>query len=480
MYKRTKIGATIGPASEKYATLLAMVKAGMNFARLNFSHGNHHSHAELIKKIRRVERAVGEPVAILQDLQGPKIRVGALPEAGLSVKVGGRMVFDSALSAYKGGDVPLICPGVEKELKKGERVLIDDGRLEFRVLAVSGSRLRCEAQDRGVIFSKKGVNFPDSRLTMPALNEKDKADLRFGLKAGVDVVSLSFVHRAQDIIALRALIKKIEKEEGLKPEQPVSVIAKIEKRQGVENIAGILAEADGIMVARGDLGLEMAAAEVPLVQKRLIDLANAAAKQVIVATQMLDSMRHSRRPTRAEVSDVANAVIDHADALLLTNETAVGEYPVLVVRAMAETITAVEASKYDDLKLVCPSEKQETPIGRAVAELSRLMAEEVGAKLILAASISGETGRLISRARPELPIMVATSTERAWRQLNMSWGVRPFVLLPCASVEELVRRSIQYIKKHKIAKKGDKMIIVAGEPVGHAGNVNLVEAKVIT
>ncbi|MDP1709749.1 MAG: pyruvate kinase, partial [Candidatus Komeilibacteria bacterium] len=263
---------------------------------------------------------------------------------------------------------------------------------------------------------------------------------------------------------------------GIKMQPPIHLIAKIERHEAVENLKEILAVADGIMVARGDLGLEMPAAEVPLVQKKIIDAANAAAKPVIVATQMLDSMQHNRRPTRAEVSDVANAVIDHADALLLTNETAAGKFPELTVKTMSEISVATEKSVYDDKNLPA-IHKATASVDLAISELSRLLAEEVGAKLILAASLSGETGRLISHVRPELTIMVATGSERVWRQLNITWGVKPFILIPCRSIEELVERSISYIKKEKLAKKGDKMIIVAGEPVGQAGNVNLVEVR---
>lgn len=479
MFKHTKIGATVGPACEQKQILAKMVKAGMNFARLNFSHGTYENHAKLIKNLRAVEKATGEPLAILQDLRGPKMRVGDLPESGIAVKGGGEVVFDTSLTALKGRDIPLTFPGLEKFLKVGERILVDDGRLEVAIKKITGAKIIGRAADDYVILSHKGLNFPDSKLGLiPALSDKDKEDLKFGVKMGVDLIALSFVNKAQDILDLRFLIKQHEEELGLKLQAPIGLIAKIERHEAVDNLKEILEVADGIMVARGDLGLEMPAAEVPLAQKKIIDAANAAAKPVIVATQMLDSMQHNRRPTRAEVSDVANAVIDHADALLLTNETAAGKFPELTVKTMSEIVVATEKSAYDDKNLPAVH-KGGAAVDLAVSELSRLLAEEVGAKLILAASLSGETGRLISHVRPELTIMVATAGERVWRQLNITWGVKPFILIPCRTIEELVARSISYLKKNKLAKKGDKMIIVAGEPVGQAGHVNLVEVREI-
>ncbi len=478
MFKKTKICATIGPACEDVATLTDMVKAGMNIARLNFSHGDYASHAALINNIRRAEEITGEPIAIMQDLQGPKIRVGSLPEAGVPIKVGEEVVFNTSLTAYKGKEIPLDYPDLHKFIEPGQRILVDDGHIEVKVKNVEGTKITGEVVEGLVIFSHKGLNLPDSNLDIAAISEKDKKDLKFGVEQGVDLVALSFVRSAKDILDLRFLVKQFESELGIKNQQPIRLIAKIERRVAVDNLEEILDVTDGIMVARGDLGLEMLAAEVPLVQKKMIDAANAHAKPVIVATQMLDSMRENRRPTRAEVSDVANAVIDHADTLMLSNETAVGKHPVLVVETMADIIVSTEKSNYDDTGLP-PIHKSGTTIDVAITELSRILAEEVKAKIILAASISGETGRLISHVRPPLSILVGTSSQRVQRQLNLSWGVIPFILETCSTIEELVERSIAYIKKHKIAKNGDNMVVVAGEPVGHAGNVNLVEVREI-
>ncbi|KKW34330.1 MAG: Pyruvate kinase [Parcubacteria group bacterium GW2011_GWA2_53_21] len=478
MFKHTKIGATVGPSCADQLVLEKMVKAGMNFARLNFAHGTHESNGALLKTIRAVEEKTGEPIAILQDLQGPRIRIGVMPDDGVAIKDGESVILNTALTAYAGGDWPVDHPELHRFIKPGERILIDDGRVELEVTNVTGTQVTGSATQGGVVKSHKGINLPDSALTIPALSEKDRSDLRFAVKNEVDMVGLSFVSSAKDILDVRFLIQQYLKEENLTRKQPIFIIAKIERRVAVENLSEILDVADGIMVARGDLGLELPAAQVPLVQKRIIDAANALAKPVIVATQMLNSMQTSRRPTRAEVSDVANAVIDHADALLLTNETASGEFPVLAVETMADIAVTTERSSYDDTDL--PIHHKGTPLDSAIADMSRLLADELNAKLILAASISGETGRLISHVRPLLPILVATATPASWRQLNLSWGVKPFMMLPCQSIEELVERSINYIKQQKLAKKGDTMIIVAGEPVGQAGHVNLVEVREIT
>ncbi|MFH1291895.1 MAG: pyruvate kinase [bacterium] len=478
MIKQTKIGATIGPACGDVPTLIKMIKAGMNFARLNFSHGDYFSHGELMKNIREAEQKTQEPVTIIQDLQGPKIRVGVLPETGVNIEVGQELYLNTDRKNYVDHEIPIDYSQLHKFLNAGERILIDDGHIELNIQEIDGTRIKCNVIEGSCIKSHKGLNLPDSNLSIPVLTDKDREDLKFGVNAGVDMIAMSFVKTEKDILDLRFLIEQYEMELGIKKEQPIRIIAKIERHEALIDLENIIEAVDGIMVARGDLGLEVKAAQVPLVQKKIIDLANKVAKPVIVATQMLDSMRENSRPTRAEVSDVANAVIDHADALMLTNETAVGKYPVLTIKTMADIIKTTEKSSYDDTDPP-PIRKKGVRVDTAISELTRVLAEELDVKLILAASISGETGRLISHVRPNLPILVGTTTDRVMRQLNISWGIRPFILKPCRSIEELVERAITYIKKQKIAKKEDLMIVVAGEPVGQAGNVNLVEVRKI-
>ncbi|MDO8626072.1 MAG: pyruvate kinase [Candidatus Magasanikbacteria bacterium] len=473
MFRHTKIGATIGPSCDTVEILTAMVEAGLDFARLNFSHGTYETHAAAIKTLRAVEEKAGRYLAVMQDLTGPRIRLGDLPEAGLAVKDQDLITFNTS-PKFAASEIPVNFAGLEQSLNPGERILIDDGRVEVTIEKISGTNIIAKVIQGGQLLPHKGLNFPDSVLNIPALQEKDLADVAFGVKHGVDTIALSFVKDAGDILALRELINKYS--DG--KERPIQVIAKIERHEAVRNIDSIVAAADGIMVARGDLGLELLEAEVPLIQKKIIDVAKSAGKPVIVATQLLDSMQHSRRPSRAEVSDVANAVIDHADALLLTNETAAGDFPIETIKTMAEIILLTEASEYDDTPLPKALAGGVT-VDVAITELSRVLAEEVHAKCILAGSLTGETGRRISHTRPTIPVMVATEDKRTARQLNLSWGVAPFVMLPCKSIEEFVNNAADYLKQKQIVVPGDRIIIVAGEPVGQAGNVNLVEVREI-
>ncbi|MBH41591.1 MAG: pyruvate kinase [Candidatus Magasanikbacteria bacterium] len=477
MKKRTKIVCTLGPATETEETLEQMVHAGMNVARLNFSHGTYENHATLIKNIRNVSEKTGKTITILQDLQGPKIRVGTMPEKGVTLEEGSEVVFDTALSEYVNEHIPVDYTELHRFVQPEERLLLNDGRAEVKVLRVEGTQIVTTVVVGGTITSHKGINVPDSRLDIRVMTEKDKKDARFGVENNVDLIALSFVMKAEDIVDLRYLIKEYEKEIGVTPEQPIGIIAKIERNEAVKNIDAIMGVVDGIMVARGDLGIEIPAQEVPLVQKKLIDTALAYAKPVIVATQMLDSMQENPRPTRAEVSDVSNAVIDHTDAVMLSNETAVGKYPVQTVQTMSDIIIEAEKSVYDDLSLHRHAFQKTQKVDEVISGLSKELAERVNVKAIIAASISGDTARLISRNRPEFPIVVATSLERTKRQIHLSWGVHGFVLPLSRSIEELVERSIIYLKEKEIVKTGDKIIVVAGEPVGQAGNVNVLEVR---
>jgi pyruvate kinase len=476
MYRQTKIGATFGPNCQEKPLLSQLHKAGLNFARLNLTYGTREENIDHIVKMRAVEAESGRPIPILADLQGPRLRLGALPDGGVKLIAGQTITLSSA--PYAAGNLPLDYPDIAKFLKPKHAILIDDGRVELSTVSVRTGKITASVVQGGTVFSHKGINLPHTELKIPVLSDKDKTDVRFAVEQELEFIGLSFTSCAKDIVDLRKLIEKTKRELKKTNEYPPLIIAKIERHDAVHNLDEIIAAADGIMVARGDLGLELPSKEVPLIQKRIIDAANAAGKPVIVATQLLDSMRENPRPTRAEVSDVANAVIDHADALLLTNETAVGKYPVEAVSTMADIMITTERSKYDDTALPDVLKKG-SRTEEAVADLSRILAEEVDAKLILAASITGETGRLISHVRPNLPILVATHDVTVWRQLNISWGVKPFILPPCSTIEELIERSVAHIKEHKLAQPGEKMIIVAGEPVGIAGNVNLVEVRQI-
>lgn len=473
--KRTKIVCTIGPASDKQEILESMFKAGMNVCRQNFSHGTHSYHRQLFKRIHLASKRVGEPAAVIGDLQGPKVRVGEMPEAGVEIKIGDKLVLSTAVKKYKNGIVPVTYKNLHKDVGKGDIIMLDDGLLELRVISVIGKKINTEVVVGGPLTSHKGINVPTATLGVPAITEKDKEDIKLAVDMGVDFVALSFVKSAKDIYDLRYIIKDLEKKIK-KTDDPIKIIAKIEKHEAIRNIDEIVEATDGIMIARGDLGIETPAEEVPLVQKSIIEKCLNAAKPVIVATQMLESMTKKPRPTRAEVSDVANAVIDHTDAVMLSGETATGVYPRKTVETMAKIITETEESHYDDMIFKGYLKKLQ-PIDEAVSRSAQLLATGVGAKLILTASMSGNAGRLVSRYRPELPIFVTTDDNRVMRQLNLSWAVRPFLLPQCRSIEELVDRSIGFMKKNKFAKKGNKIIVIAGEPVGRSGRLNLVEIR---
>jgi pyruvate kinase len=477
MLKRTKIVCTIGPVSEKPAILQKMIKAGMNVARLNFSHGTHAWHGKVIKIIRKISKETGQPVGIIADLQGPRIRVGELPAAGVKLTPKEKVTLTTNLKNEK-NKIPVTYTDLHKDLAPGNRILLDEGLLELKVLKISGRDILCEVVVGGVLTSHKGINLPDSSVNLPPLTEKDKDDLEFVVKEDVDWVALSFVSRASEIYDLRYLIRALEKKLKLPKAAPIKIIAKIEKHEAVKNLDEILEAVDGIMIARGDLGIETPPEDVPLWQKKIIDKCLAVAKPVIVATQMLDSMIRKPRPTRAEVSDVANAVIDHADAVMLSGETASGLYPLESVEMMAKIIGETEKSTYDDL-VMAGIVKNIKNIDDAVSQVAKILSKTVEAKIILAASLSGYAGRIVSRYRPELPVLVTTDSVRVQRQLTLSWGIVPFVLPSCRSVEELVDRSMGYIKKNKFVSRGDKIIIIAGEPVGRSGNINLIEIKEI-
>lgn len=463
--KRTKIIATIGPSSENPKVFLELVKNGLNVARLNFSHGSYENHLQLIKTIRSASKKENKPIAILQDLQGPKIRVGDLKKQ-VSIRKGQIVVI--------GKDFNMDFD-ISKSVKKGERILIEDGLMELRVLGSRNGQIACRVVNGGVIKSHKGINLPDSKINFPIMTSKDISDLKFGLKNDVDYVALSFVRDAKDITNLRKLIDKYTPR-GL---QTPKIIAKIERREAVENFDSILAVADGIMVARGDLGVEIADSQVPLIQKDLIAKCNAYGKPVIVATQMLDSMIRNPRPTRAEVSDVANSVIDHADAVMLSGETATGGYPVEAVREMRRIIEATESSPYDDMpagsfnQIAGKEDYKASLIAGAVLRL----AIGVGASAIIGTTESGYTARFVSRERPHAPILILTDREKVYRQMALLWGVRPLYvksLRALKNVEGLLNHFVAQAKKLKLIKKSQKVVLVAGNPLGE--RMNLVQA----
>lgn len=471
--KQTKIVCTIGPSTSSYEKLVELVEAGMDVCRLNFSHGTHEAFADWIKLIRKVSKNLGKPIAILQDLQGPKIRVGELPKEGIQLKKGQEIIFTTG-KAKLPEKISVTYPMLHKDVRPGQQLLLDDGLLSAEVLKVRGQDVICKVTQGGPLTSHKGLNLPETKTTISAISDKDKDDLRFGIEQGVDWVALSFVRSAEDLRELRRLIQRFERETGAAQDAPLKIIAKVEKPEAVDAMEEIVAEADAIMVARGDLGIEIAASKVPLVQKQLIQACLEAGKPVIVATQMLDSMIRNPRATRAEVSDVANAVIDETDATMLSGETATGAFPIEAVQTMASAILEVENATREghDAHLHVTNSTQE-----AMTNISVLLARSRNAKAILVSSLSGKAARLVSRERPSVPIYVASSSERVVRQLALSRGVIPLHIPACRKMRDLIDRSFAVMLKQGIVKAGDEIVIVAGEPLGESGNVNLVEVR---
>ncbi|MFH0779364.1 MAG: pyruvate kinase [Parcubacteria group bacterium] len=460
--KRTKIVCTLGPASDSVATVEKLIKSGMNVARLNLSHNTLEYHGRLIKTVRTAARATGEPAAILLDLQGPRIRIGDLGDKIVNLKIGQNIILTEDVDYSKAGDkkiIPVAFANFSEAVKPGQRILIADGLIELKVKSIENEKIHCETMNGGAVSSHKGINLPDTAVKIPSLTEKDKKDLAFGLKNGVDYVGLSFVSDANDVNELRSLINKLDKNPV-----PAKIIVKIERKAAIDNIDEIIEAADGVMVARGDLGIELPEEDVPLMQKMIIDKCLHAAKPVIVATQMLDSMINNPRPTRAEVSDVANAVIDHTDAVMLSGETANGKYPVEATEMMKKIIVETENSVYDNLVLQ-DKVKKIIPASEAIGLVAKTLSENSKAKLILADAASEHTARIVSRYRPEMPILVSCANERSERQLNLSWGIAPFVLLKTKDPKESLAKSMAYAKKKKLAKAGDKIIVATDNSV---------------
>lgn len=465
----TKIVCTIGPSSADERVLSAMVEAGMTVCRLNFSHGTHENHAELIQLIRRVAKKTGVHLAILQDLQGPKIRVGELPKEGVSLPTGSEVSFTSGPSRMP-KVLSVSYPTLAKEVKVGHRLLFDDGLLQARVKRVKGDEVLCEMEFGGTLFSHKGMNLPDTTTTISAMSEKDRKDLAFGLKEGVDFVALSFVRSAKDIHELRKLMGK----RGVGVVHP-RIIAKIEKPEALEDLDAILEATDGIMVARGDLGIEIPAERVPLVQKELIRRCLDASKPSIVATQMLDSMIRQPRATRAEISDVANAAIDHTDATMLSGESATGSFPLEAVQTMARTLREIERSTLDDLppQLRLNPEEPEA----ATTNVATILSHALKAKAIVCLTDSGDAARLLSRHRPPMPIYACTDNPQVARQVNLSWGVIPCLFSEWKDRHAWDMQALAWLKKQKLVKAGDELIFVGGEPLGKTGQVPWIEAR---
>ncbi len=469
MSRRTKIVCTLGPASWDVETIGRMVDAGMDVVRLNFSHGTHEEHGKLIETVRRVAADRGCVVPILQDLQGPKIRIGQIKDGGTLLHEGATVVLTSNPRVIGTAKRFYIShPTIGKDVGVGGKILLDDGRLELEVIESRGQEVVTRVVVGGPIWSNKGVNLPNMQSNSSSLTEKDKRDLEFGLNLGVDFVALSFVRTERDVTELVSRVRASGKK--------VAVIAKIEKPEAVEDLDDILEEADGIMVARGDLGIEMPLAEVPMTQKHIVNRCLQEAKPVITATQMLESMTHSPRPTRAEASDVANAVLDGTDAVMLSGETAVGRYPVKVVELMDEIIKAAESeySRYHEpfSRLGRPGDERQ--VTNAVSYAATQLAVNVDAAAIACLTHSGTTARGIASHRPICPVCALTDDERVVGQLALLWGTKAFHIPFQADTDAGVNQVREVLMKAGMASPGDRIVITAGMPLPRMGQTNMV------
>ncbi len=459
--RRAKIVATFGPAVSDYDTAKAIIEAGVDVARMNLSHGDHSVHEKVYATIRKAAAEVGKPVGILVDLQGPKIRLGRFKNDKETITTGG--TFTITVDDIEGTES--ICSttykGLVGDVKVGDPILIDDGRLSLRVKSIEDNNVVCDVEIGGPISNNKGINIPGVAVNVPALSEKDEDDLRWALKLGADMVALSFVRNAKDIVRVHEIM---EEEDIFVP-----VIAKIEKPQAVAALEEIVDAFDGVMVARGDLGVELPLEQVPLVQKRAVELARRWAKPVIVATQMLESMISAPRPTRAEASDVANAVLDGADALMLSGETSVGEYPLETVQTMARIIESTEENGLDRIPEL--GTKPHTHSG-AVVKAAMDIAELLGSKFVCVFTESGDTLRRVSRLRSRIPVLAFSPNEEVRRKLSLIWGATTYLVDKVTHTDQMVKQVDELMLESGKCRVGDEVIIVAGSPPGIPGSTN--------
>ncbi len=467
--KKTKIVCTIGPATQSVERLSELLKAGMNVVRLNFSHGDFAEHQAKVNNARDAAKKTGIPVALLQDLSGPKIRLGEFSTERVDLVAGEFITITTEKIVGDQKRVSINYPNFAKEMKVGNMVLVDDGKKRFEVVDIKGEEVRCKIIVGGNTKGRRGVNLPGADLSISSLTPKDKEDLKFGIKNKVDFVAFSFVRNPADVKELRALLKAAKLDAG--------IISKIETPEAVEHIDEIIALSDGIMVARGDLAIEVPAETVPMIQKMIIKKCNMAGKPVITATQMLESMIKSPVPTRAEVSDIANAILDGTDAIMLSEETTLGEYPIEAVATMARVSKEIEANYPNDS--LCESIHEEHTVTDAVTAAVVATAGEVSAKLIVAVTGSGSTARMISRHKPWQPIIALTTNEKVFNRLQLSFGCYPILVPKYEHIDEIMKMVREVGKKYKLVAKGDRAVIAAGVPFGEPGRTNTMHVEVI-
>ena len=470
--RRTKIICTLGPAVDSEDMIRTLIRTGMDAARFNFSHGSHPEHLARLNMLKAVRDAMGRPVATILDTKGPEIRIRSFETKTITLEPGDPFTLTTEDVTGNQGWVSVTYPQLHEELQPGQEILIDDGLVAIRVERIEGTNIVCTVENGGTLSANKSINIPGVHIQLPALTEKDIDDIRFGVENDFDFIAASFVRRAADVEAVRAVLHDCGGDD-------VKIIAKIENQEGVDNLDEILEAADGIMVARGDLGVEIPAARVPILQKQMIRKGLQQGKPVITATQMLDSMMRNPRPTRAEVSDVANAVYDGTGSVMLSGETAGGKYPVEALTAMVgivtETESAIDYWKQFQKQRVLPASN----INDAITHTCCLTAKDLDAKAILTATSSGRSARMICRFRPACPIAALTMHEKVRRQLNISWGVTPYLTGEVNSTDRIFSLSAEVALKEGLVQNGDTVVITAGVPLGKSGSTNLIKAQVI-
>ena len=471
--RKTKIICTIGPASEKREILSQIIEAGMNVSRHNFSHGDHEEHAGRINLVKELAKEYNKEIAVMLDTKGPEIRTGKFEPKKVELQAGAKF------TVHAGGDVignteecSVTYAGLANDVKAGDTILIDDGLVGLRVEEVNGDDILCIVENSGIVKNHKGVNVPGVKINLPALTDKDISDIEFGISQGIDFIAASFVRKVSDVLAIREVLERNNATD-------IQIISKIENQEGVDNLDDIIAVSDGIMVARGDLGVEIPTEEIPIVQKMMIAKCNKAGKPVITATQMLDSMMRNPRPTRAEVTDVANAIYDGTDAIMLSGETAAGKYPVEAVKTMATIAKRTEETlNYDNL-LEKNSRNNET-VTDAISHATCTTAVNLNASAIITSTSSGHTARMVSKCRPKCPIIATTNDEKVMRRLALTWGVYPVKAEVAGNTDEVIENSIETSKNAGYINNGELVVITAGVPVGISGTTNLIKVHVIS
>ncbi|MBI2954024.1 MAG: pyruvate kinase [Chloroflexi bacterium] len=469
--RRTKIVCTIGPASKSDDVLREMIMSGMDVARINFSHGDRTTQAAYISSVRRLAMEQGQTIAVLQDLQGPRVRIGPIKGGQAFLSPGQTVVLTVRPVAGDAREVSVLGADLSKDVRPGNRILIEDGLIELVVEEVHPGETACRVVVGGPLGAHKGINIPDVTISVPTITDKDRQDMAYGVKQGVDFVALSFVRTADDVKEARKLLTSLGSD--------APIIAKIEKHEAISDIDSIVEAVDGVMVARGDLGVEIPLEQVPLVQKSIIHKCNLAGKPVITATQMLNSMIENPRPTRAEASDIANAILDGTDAAMLSGETAIGRYPVASVRTMAKiAVEAEQALPFAHLM----QEPRPTPaasITDAISQATVEIAHELGARAIVTMTASGFTARMIAKYRPKTPILVATPNEKTRVRLALTWGVQSPLRKEYRNTDELIQSAVEVALGTGIAREGDSIVITAGVPIGVAGRTNFLKVHTV-